>query len=178
MYHDIGKMDMPLYFIENQVTQVNPHDELSFDESAGIIISHVIKGIEKARKHNLPDLVIDFIRTHHGTSRVQYFYESYLKNYPDKIIDENAFHYPGPKPFSRETAVLMMADSVEAASRSLKKHDSESINKLVDDIIDNQIAHGQFSNCNITFRDITELKRLFKKMLGSIYHVRVEYIVT
>ena len=178
LYHDIGKMDMPLYFIENQVTQVNPHDELSFDESAGIIISHVIKGIEKARKHNLPDLVIDFIRTHHGTSRVQYFYESYLKNYPDKIIDENAFHYPGPKPFSRETAVLMMADSVEAASRSLKKHDSESINKLVDDIIDNQIAHGQFSNCNITFRDITELKRLFKKMLGSIYHVRVEYIVT
>ena len=177
LYHDIGKMDMPLYFIENQVTQVNPHDELSFDESAGIIISHVIKGIEIARKHNLPDLVIDFIRTHHGTSRVQYFYESYLKNYPDKIIDENAFHYPGPKPFSRETAVLMMADSVEAASRSLKKHDSENINKLVDDIIDNQIAHGQFSNCNITFRDITELKKLFKKMLGSIYHVRVEYTV-
>jgi putative nucleotidyltransferase with HDIG domain len=175
LYHDIGKMDMPLYFIENQVTQVNPHDELSFDESASIIISHVIKGIEKARKHNLPDLVIDFIRTHHGTSLVQYFYESFLKNYPDKMIDEDAFHYPGPKPFSRETAVLMMADSVEAASRSLKIHDSEHINKLVEDIIDNQIAQQQFSNCNITFRDITELKKLFKKMLGSIYHVRVEY---
>ena len=175
LYHDIGKMDMPLYFIENQVTQVNPHDELSFDESASIIISHVIKGIEKARKHNLPDLVIDFIRTHHGTSLVQYFYESFLKNYPDKMIDEDDFHYPGPKPFSRETAVLMMADSVEAASRSLKIHDSEHINKLVEDIIDNQIAQQQFSNCNITFRDITELKKLFKKMLGSIYHVRVEY---
>ena len=96
-------------------------------------------------------------------------------NYPDKIIDENAFHYPGPKPFNRETAVLMMADSVEAASRSMKKHDAESIYKLVNDVIDNQIAQNQFSNCNITFRDITELKRLFCKMLGSIYHVRVEY---
>jgi putative nucleotidyltransferase with HDIG domain len=177
LYHDIGKMEMPLYFIENQLTQVNPHDDLSFEESAGIIISHVIVGIEKAKKNNLPDLLIDFIRTHHGTTRVQYFYESFLKNYPDKIIDENAFHYPGPKPFNKETAVLMMADSVEAASRSLKKHDAQSINKLVEDIIDNQIAQEQFSNCNITFRDISELKKLFKKMLGSIYHVRVEYHV-
>ncbi|MBS1764670.1 MAG: HDIG domain-containing protein [Bacteroidetes bacterium] len=175
LYHDIGKMDMPLYFIENQVSGINPHDDLSFEESAGIIISHVLKGVEKARRNQLPDLVIDFIRTHHGTTRVQYFYESFLKNYPDKIIDENAFHYPGPKPFNRETAVLMMADSVEAASRSLKKHDAESINKLVNDILDNQIAQNQFSNCDITFRDITELKKLFCKMLGSIYHVRVEY---
>lgn len=175
LYHDIGKMDMPLYFIENQVTHVNPHDDLSFEESASIIISHVLKGIEKARKNNLPDLVIDFIRTHHGTSLVQYFYESYLKNFPDKMVDENAFHYPGPKPFSKETAVLMMTDSVEAASRSLSKPDAESIDKLVENIIDHQIEQNQFSNCNITFRDITELKKLFKKMLGSIYHVRVEY---
>lgn len=175
LYHDIGKMDMPLYFIENQVTHVNPHDDLSFEESASIIISHVIKGIEKARKNNLPDLVIDFIRTHHGTSLVQYFYESYLKNFPDKIVDENAFHYPGPKPFSKETAVLMMTDSVEAASRSLTKPDAESIDKLVENIIDHQIEQNQFSNCNITFRDISELKKLYKKMLGSIYHVRVEY---
>ncbi len=175
LYHDIGKMDMPLYFIENQVTHVNPHDDLSFEESASIIISHVIKGIEKARKNNLPDLVIDFIRTHHGTSLVQYFYESYLKNYPDKMVDENAFHYPGPKPFSKETAVLMMTDSVEAASRSLPKHDAESIDGLVENIIDHQIEQNQFSNCNITFRDISELKKLYKKMLGSIYHVRVEY---
>lgn len=175
LYHDIGKMEMPLYFIENQTTQVNPHDELAFEESASIIISHVIKGIEKARKNNIPDLVIDFIRTHHGTSLVQYFYESFLKNYPDKIVDENMFHYPGPKPFSKETAVLMMADSVEAASRSLQVHDAISISKLVDSIIENQIEQGQFDNCPITFRDITEVKKIFKKMLGSIYHVRVEY---
>lgn len=175
LYHDIGKMEMPLYFIENQTTQVNPHDELAFEESASIIISHVIKGIEKAKKNNLPDLVIDFIRTHHGTSLVQYFYESFLKNYPDKIVDENMFHYPGPKPFSKETAVLMMADSVEAASRSLQVHDAANLSKLVDSIIENQIEQGQFDNCPITFRDITEVKKIFKKMLGSIYHVRVEY---
>lgn len=175
LYHDIGKMDMPRYFIENQSTHVNPHDELSFEESASIIISHVIKGIEKARMHNVPDLVIDFIRTHHGTTLVQYFYESFLKNYPDKIIDEEMFHYPGPKPFSKETAVLMMADSVEAASRSLKNYDTSSIENLVEKIIDNQIEQEQFVNCNITFRDISEIKKLFKKMLGSIYHVRVEY---
>lgn len=175
LYHDIGKMEMPLYFIENQTTQVNPHDELAFDESASIIISHVIKGIEKAKKNNVPDLVIDFIRTHHGTSLVQYFYESFLKNYPDKIVDENMFHYPGPKPYSKETAVLMMADSVEAASRSLQVHDAANISKLVDSIIENQIEQGQFDNCPVTFRDITEIKKIFKKMLGSIYHVRVEY---
>jgi putative nucleotidyltransferase with HDIG domain len=175
LYHDIGKMEMPLYFIENQTTQVNPHDELAFEESASIIISHVIKGIEKAKKNNVPDLVIDFIRTHHGTSLVQYFYESFLKNYPDKIVDENMFHYPGPKPYSKETAVLMMADSVEAASRSLQVHDAANISKLVDSIIENQIEQGQFDNCPVTFRDITEIKKIFKKMLGSIYHVRVEY---
>ncbi len=176
LYHDIGKMEMPLYYIENQVTQVNPHDDLAFEESASIIIGHVLAGVEKAKKNNLPDIVIDFIRTHHGTSRVQYFYESFLKNFPDKLVDEEAFHYPGPKPFSKETAVLMMADSVEAASRSLQKHDAETISKLVDSIIEHQIEEEQFSNCNITFRDITELKKLFKKMLGSIYHVRIEYL--
>lgn len=175
LYHDIGKMDMPLYFIENQSTQVNPHDDLAFEESAGIIISHVIKGIEKAKKNGLPDLIIDFIRTHHGTTLVQYFYESFLKNYPDKLVDEQMFHYPGPKPFSRETAVLMMADSVEAASRSLQKHDAAAIDKLVDDIIENQVQQEQFVNCDITYRDISSIKKIFKKMLGSIYHVRIEY---
>ena len=175
MYHDIGKMDMAMYFIENQTTQVNPHDELTFDESARIIISHVIKGIEKARKHNLPDLIIDFIRTHHGTTMVQYFYQSFLKNYPEKILHEEDFRYPGPIPFSKETAVLMMADSVEAASRSLPHPDAESIDELVESIIDNQIAQEQFINCDITFKDITGIKKIFKKMLMSIYHVRVEY---
>lgn len=175
LYHDIGKIDMPLYFIENQSTQMNPHDELSFDESAAIIISHVVRGIERARKNNLPDAVIDFIRTHHGTMMVQYFYQNYLKNYPDKIPNEDDFRYPGPKPFSRETAVLMMADSVEAAARSLTVHDSESIDKLVEKIIHHQINSDQFENCDITYRDITAIKKMFKKMLSSIYHVRVAY---
>lgn len=175
LYHDIGKMEMPLYFIENQSTGINPHDDLSFEESASIIISHVIKGIEKARKHQLPDLVIDFIRTHHGTSMVQYFYQSFLKNYPEKMVDEEDFRYPGPLPFNRETAVLMMADSVEAASRSLTKPDADSISQLVDHIIDDQISQQQFINSDITFRDISTIKKILKKMLRSMYHVRVEY---
>jgi len=175
LYHDIGKMDMPLYFIENQSAQMNPHDDLAFEESAGIIISHVIRGIEKAKRNNLPDLLIDFIRTHHGTTMVQYFYQSYLKNFPEEIVEEEDFRYPGPLPFSRETAVLMMADSVEAASRSLKNHDADVINKLTDSIIENLIAQNQFVNCNITFRDISEIRKIFKKMLMSVYHVRVEY---
>jgi putative nucleotidyltransferase with HDIG domain len=175
LYHDIGKMDMPLYFIENQSSAVNPHDDLSFEESASIIISHVIRGIEKAKKNNLPDLIIDFIRTHHGTTMVQYFYQSYLKNYPDKIASEEDFRYPGPLPFSVETAVLMMADSVEAASRSLQKHQADTISRLVDDIIETQIRQQQFINCDITFKDISTIKKIFKKMLMSIYHVRVEY---
>ncbi len=175
LYHDIGKMEMPLYFIENQSTGLNPHDELSFEESASIIISHVIKGIEKARKNNVPDLIIDFIRTHHGTSMVQYFYQSFLKNYPEEIVDEDDFRYPGPLPFSKETAVLMMADSVEAASRSLTMPTPESINNLVDTIIVRQIEQQQFINCDITFKDISSIKKIFKKMLMSIYHVRVEY---
>ncbi len=175
LYHDIGKMDMPLYFIENQTPQFNPHDELTFEESASIIISHVLKGIEKARQHNVPDLVIDFIRTHHGTTMVQYFYQSYLKNYPDEMVDEESFRYPGPLPFSKETAVLMMADSVEAASRSLKNHDAKSITALIDDIIDRLIKQDQFINSDITFKDVTAIKKVFRKMLMSMYHVRVEY---
>lgn len=175
MYHDIGKIEMPMYFIENQNTHSNPHDDLAFDESAKIIKSHVIKGIEKARKHKIPEQIIDFIRTHHGTVRIQYFYQSFLKNFPDQVPDEELFRYQGPLPFSRETAVLMMADSVEAASRSLKNANADSISNLVDSIIDNQIAHKQFDNAPITLKDISEIKKLFKKMLMSIYHVRIEY---
>jgi putative nucleotidyltransferase with HDIG domain len=175
LYHDIGKMDMPMYFIENQSTQMNPHDELSFDESASIIISHVIKGIEKARKFNLPDVIIDFIRTHHGTMLVQYFYINYVKSFPDQIPNEDDFRYPGPRPFSKETAVLMMADSVEAAAHSLAVHDQDSIDEIVEKIINKQIDSGQFENCDITFRDITNIKKIFKKMLTSIYHIRVAY---
>jgi putative nucleotidyltransferase with HDIG domain len=175
LYHDIGKMDIPMYFIENQSTQVNPHDELSFDESASIIISHVIRGIEKAKKHKLPDMVIDFIRTHHGTMMVQYFYNSFVKSFPDQIPNEDDFRYPGPRPFSKETAVLMMADSVEASARSLPTHDQDSIDQLVEKIINHQIESGQFENCDITYREISSIKKIFKKMLTSIYHVRVAY---
>lgn len=175
LYHDIGKMEMPMYFIENQVSGMNPHDEMNFDESASLIISHVIKGVEIAKKNNLPEQIIDFIRTHHGTTIAAYFYQSYKKAFPHEPIDESRFHYPGPVPFSKETAVLMMADSVEAASRSLKTYDVESIDNLVERIINSQIEQHQFVNADITFRDINTLKKIFKKKLMNIYHVRVEY---
>lgn len=175
LYHDIGKLYAPMYFIENQVTGVNPHDDLSFDESAKIIINHVIKGIELAKENNLPEQLIDFIRTHHGTSTVQYFYRSYLANFPEGELDKKFFSYPGPKPFTKEMAVLMMADSVEAASRSLNEYTTESVGNLVDGIIDRQFNEGQFDSANITLRDITEVRAIFKKKLLNIYHVRVEY---
>lgn len=175
LYHDIGKIEMPNYFIENQASGMNPHDEMNFDESAILIISHVIKGIEIGKKHNLPEQIIDFIRTHHGTTIAAYFYQSYKKAYPHEPIDESRFHYPGPIPFSKETAVLMMADSVEAASRSLKTYDVESIDNLVERVINSQIEQNQFVNADITFKDINTLKKIFKKKLMNIYHVRVEY---
>ncbi len=175
MYHDVGKMDMPMYFIENQNSISNPHDDLPFEESARIIKSHVIRGIEKAKKHSIPEPILDFIRTHHGTSLLQYFYQSFLKNFPEKIPDEEVFRYPGPLPFSRESAVLMMADSVEAASRSLQNPDAIAISKLVDAIIDNQMEQKQYENAPVTLRDLTEIRKIFKKMLISIYHARIEY---
>lgn len=175
LYHDIGKLYAPMYFIENQVTGVNPHDDLSFDESAKIIVNHVIKGIELAKENKLPEQLIDFIRTHHGTSTVQYFYRSYLANFPEGELDKEFFSYPGPKPFTKEMAVLMMADSVEAASRSLSEYTTETVGNLVDGIIDRQFNEGQFDSANITLRDITEVRAIFKKKLLNIYHVRVEY---
>ncbi|RZF61846.1 HD family phosphohydrolase [Sphingobacterium corticibacterium] len=177
LYHDIGKMSNPLFFIENQKTDINPHAELTPEQSAQIIISHVHKGIEMAKKNQLPDVIIDFIRTHHGTTKVDYFYNMALKNNPDKLVDESIFKYPGPVPFSKETAVLMIADSVEAASRALKEPTEESINNLVDKIVDYKIAQRQFINSDITMRDITEVSDIFKSMLKSIYHVRIDYDV-
>ncbi|MEJ5054545.1 HD family phosphohydrolase [Sphingobacterium sp. MYb382] len=175
LYHDIGKMLNPLFFIENQKVDKNPHSELTPEQSAQIIISHVHKGIEMAKRNLLPEVVIDFIRTHHGTTRVEYFYRMFIKNNPDKLVDESIFRYPGPVPISKETAVLMIADSVEAASRAMKDPTEESINNLVDKIIDYKISEKQFINANITMRDITEISEIFKSMLKSIYHVRIDY---
>jgi hypothetical protein len=175
LYHDIGKMDQPMYFIENQVTGVNPHDELSYEESARVIINHVIDGIEKAKKHKLPEQIIDFIRTHHGTSKVGYFYRMQQMEDPDETVDARRFTYPGPIPFSKETSVVMMADSVEAASRSLKMIDEQTINDLVENIINKQMETGQFANSEITLRDITRIKKLLKRKLMNIYHIRIEY---
>src|SRR5690606_11472374 len=170
LYHDIGKMLNPLFFIENQKSGSNPHEELTPEQSAQIIISHVHKGVEMAKKNQLPEVILDFIRTHHGTTRVDYFYNMFIKNNPDKLVDESIFRYPGPVPFSKETAVLMMADSVEAASRAIKEPTEESINSLVDKIVEYKITQRQFTNSNITMRDITEVSDIFKSMLKSIYH--------
>ncbi|ULC60882.1 HDIG domain-containing protein [Flaviramulus sp. BrNp1-15] len=173
LYHDIGKMKNPTLFTENQSTGINPHDELSSHESARIIIDHVISGIEIARKNNLPDRVIDFIRTHHGTSIVYYFYMQEKKDYPE--VDKQDFSYPGPKPFSKETAILMMSDSIEAASKSLKEPTSTKIEAFVENIINKQIEDGQFLNANITFKEIQSIKKVLKSKLANIYHLRIEY---
>ena len=175
LYHDIGKLKNSMYFIENQSSGLNPHDELSFDESANIIISHVKDGIEIAHKNKLPEELIDFIRTHHGTSTVQYFYKQFITNFPNEEVDIYDFKYPGPKPFSKETAVVMMADSVEAAARSLKNLDTDNINDLVESIINKQIDNKQFTNSDITLKEITQIKKLYKKRLINIHHARLEY---
>jgi len=175
LYHDIGKMKAPLYFIENQISHINPHDELSAEESAQIIIQHVNDGIQIAKKYQLPDIIIDFIRTHHGTSSVRFFLTNYKNQNPDIDIDESIFNYLGPIPYSKETTVLMMADSVEAASRSLKVYDIASIDRLVDAIIQGQMDEGQYANADITLKDISKIKKMFKKKLMNMYHVRVAY---
>lgn len=173
LYHDIGKMNNPTYFTENQITNVNPHDEITPRESAKIIIDHVIKGIELARKNNLPDRIIDFIRSHHGTTFVYYFYKKQKER--EIEINEEEFRYPGPLPFSKETAILMMADSVEAASKSLKDPTFTIIDEFVDKIIAGQMKGNQFLNANITFKEIEIIKKIFKQKLTNIYHLRVEY---
>lgn len=175
MYHDIGKMSNPRFFTENQVGEVSPHEDLSSEESAQIIIDHVIKGVEIAKENKLPEAVIDFIRTHHGTTTTRFFLHNYKKEHEGEIINEDLFRYPGPIPFSKETAILMMADGVEASSRSLKKYDAIAIDDLVDRIINHQINENQFINADITFRDINQIKKIFKKRLMNIYHVRIEY---
>ena len=173
LYHDIGKMVNPTYFTENQMSSINSHDELDPKESAEIIIAHVINGIEIAKKNNLPDRIIDFIRTHHGTSLVYYFYSK--ENEKSGIALKEDFSYPGPTPFSKETAILMMADSVEAASKSLKEPTSSMLDNFVEKIIDGQLNQGQFLNANITLKEIQRIKKVLKKKLNNMYHLRIEY---
>ena len=173
LYHDIGKMVNPTYFTENQMSSINSHDELDPKESAEIIIAHVINGIEIAKKNNLPDRIIDFIRTHHGTSLVYYFYSK--ENEKLGIALKEEFSYPGPTPFSKETAILMMADSVEAASKSLKEPTSSMLDDFVEKIIDGQLNQGQFLNANITLKEIQRIKKVLKKKLNNMYHLRIEY---
>ena len=174
LYHDIGKMSNPMYFAENQTTSVNPHNELPPNDSASIIINHVLKGIEIAKKNGLPDRIIDFIRTHHGTSTVYYFYKKQEELTPG-YTDVKNFSYPGPIPFSKETAILMMCDACEAASKSIKDPTALLIDDLVEKIISGQMSNGQFMNADITFKEIQTIKKVIKKKLNNIYHLRIEY---
>ena len=174
LYHDIGKMVNPAFFTENQ-SGVNPHKSLSYEQSAQVIISHVTEGLKLAEKHNLPKVIKDFINTHHGHGLTKYFYISYQNEHPNEEVDTEMFRYPGVDPFTKEQAILMMADSVEAASRSLPEYTEESIGSLVDKIIDTQVADGFFKECPITFKDIAMVKALFKEKLKTMYHTRITY---
>ncbi len=175
MYHDIGKLANPTFFIENQNHMINPHDDLDPIESTEIIIGHVVEGIDLAKKYRLPDRIIDFIRTHHGDSLVYYFYTKHKELYPGETIDSKKFKYKGPKPFSKETAILMMCDSIEAASKSLKNPTSLDFEKLVNTIIDKQLESGQFNNAEISLKEIGQIKKVLINRLINIYHVRIEY---
>ena len=174
LYHDIGKMLNPAFFTENQ-SGINPHKSLSYEQSAQVIINHITDGIKLAEKHNLPKVIKDFIRTHHGAGVAKYFYISYKNEHPDEEVDISLFSYPGPNPFTKEQAILMMADAVEAASRSLPEYTEESINGLVEKIVDGQVQDGYFKECPITFKDIALVKALFKEKLKTVYHTRITY---
>ena len=174
LYHDIGKTVEPQYFIENQ-TGRNPHEDLTALESAQVIINHIPEGERLAKKYGLPAVLIDFIKSHHGTTRVEYFYRTYVKNNPDKEVDEKAFMYPGPLPKSKEEAILMIADSVEAAGRSMKDPTHEGMDTLVDNIIEGKIKERQLRECSMTFAELQKVRALFKTMLRSMYHARVVY---
>ena len=174
LYHDIGKMSNPVFFTENQVG-VNPHDNMPYAESARIVISHVTEGLKMAEKAGLPVLIKNFILTHHGRGLTKYFYIKQQNDHPDEAVDKEPYTYPGPNPFTREQAILMMADAVEAASRSLSEYTEESIATLVGRIIDSQVSEGYFRECPITFRDIALAKLVLIDRLKSIYHTRIQY---
>lgn len=174
LYHDIGKSVQPEFFIENQSGK-SPHGDISHKESAEIIISHVAEGVKMAKKARLPSILIDFIKSHHGTTRVEYFYRNYLKEHPDEAVDEAAFRYPGPKPVSKEEAILMLADSVEAACKSLKEPTEDTLNELIDKIIAGKIAMGQLDEAGLSFGELSICKKVFKQLLKSVHHVRIAY---
>ena len=174
LYHDIGKIANPQYFTENQSSTTSPHEELSYLESAEIIIEHINDGIELAKKYKLPDIVIDFIRTHHGTSRVEYFYRKYREDHPD--TDQfDQFHYPGPKPFSKETAIVMMSDAVEASTRSIPDKSEKNLSEMIDKVIGHQLSTGQYDNAEITMKEINTIREAFKRFIRGVYHVRISY---
>lgn len=174
LYHDIGKITNPQYFTENQSSTASPHEELSYLESAEIIIGHINDGIELAKKYKLPDIVIDFIRTHHGTSRVEYFYRKYKEDHPD--TDQfDQFHYPGPKPFSKETAIVMMSDAVEASTRSIPDKTEQNLSEMIDKVIGHQLSTGQYDNAEITMKEINTIREAFKRFIRGVYHVRISY---
>jgi len=174
LYHDIGKIANPQYFTENQSSTTSPHEELSYLESAEIIIGHINDGIELAKKYKLPVIVIDFIRTHHGTSRVEYFYRKYKEDHPD--TDQfDQFHYPGPKPFSKETAIVMMSDAVEASTRSIPDKTEKNLSEMIDKVIGHQLSTGQYDNAEITMKEINTIREAFKRFIRGVYHVRISY---
>jgi putative nucleotidyltransferase with HDIG domain len=175
LYHDLGKMENPAFFTENEMSGTNPHDQLTLEQSARIITNHVPAGVKIAQKYDIPPAIIKFILTHHGKGKAKYFYNSFKNKYPDAVVDEEAFTYSGSNPDTRETAILMMADSVEAASRSLKDYSEESIRELVNRIIDGQIADGLLNDAPLTFQNITAVKNVFVEKLLSVYHSRISY---
>jgi len=175
LYHDIGKINRPDFFIENQAGNHNPHVDLTPENSAQVIIEHITGGAEIARKNGVPQHIIDFIRTHHGNSTVRYFYHLQQEQNKGKQVDRSKFTYPGPIPLSKEMVALMMCDSIEAASRSLKEINHRNISDLVDNIINYQILEDQYNDANITYREITTAKQIIKNRLLNIYHVRIEY---
>jgi putative nucleotidyltransferase with HDIG domain len=174
LYHDIGKTKNPEYFIENQAGQ-NPHNNISHLDSAKIIIDHIPAGVDIAKKARLPKILINFIKTHHGTTRTEYFYRNYLKEHPEEAIDEQLFCYPGPKPTSKEETILMLADSIEAACKSLKEPTEENLNELINKIINGKLEHGQLEESTMTFQEMIAAKRVFQKVMKSVHHVRIEY---
>ncbi len=174
LYHDIGKAKNAHFFVENQNGD-NPHQDKTALESAKIIIEHVTEGVAMGRKHRLPSVIIDFIRTHHGTTRVEYFYRNYVNNHPEEVVNEEDFRYPGPKPRSKEETILMMADSIEAACKSLKNPTETQINEMIDKIVTGKVTMGQLEDSKLTFRELEVCKKEFKKLMKSVHHARIEY---